>query len=171
MNRRAGFTLIEMIVAITVLAIMGGVAIEGGLRVTDLNRAATITAHRAMDVDAALVRIARDIENASAITPAPGRLAITRTGASLADCASCVDRSADVVYVLDRAAGRLSRSTVVGAHPLLDDVADFSVTLAGPGAGVYTVVVTLGGEGKRVGYRTGARPLALVDPTGRQVLP
>ncbi len=177
MNRR-GFTLIETVMALTVLAIVGSVAFTGVMRVADLSGDTDRAVRTALNGWHALTRVTDDIAHATTMTtPSPGgnslSVTLTRDAASYDGCAPCIDRSLAIRYQIDPTTRNLVRIGDGVSTPLVGDVTSFAVnaTTGAASARLYSVILIIASPGDRPRtFTTAVRPLRLAHHGWQKVI-
>ncbi|MGK7346522.1 MAG: PulJ/GspJ family protein [Candidatus Nitrospinota bacterium M3_3B_026] len=162
-----GFTLVELVVVISIMAIIGAGAAVSLSDAAGMYRTAALETELSLEGFMALERIASELR-ASAGTPkiTGGRISFNRPSAAPGACEACVDNSTFVTFVHTPEDNTLWRETApAGRRALAGNVAAFAVTAEenGPGITVYTISLTMRAEGRGVTLEMGVFPPSAGD--------
>ncbi|MBI5814520.1 MAG: prepilin-type N-terminal cleavage/methylation domain-containing protein [Nitrospinae bacterium] len=167
---RAGYTLIELVAVLVVLAALGAFSVNGVANSVDVYNAAIAENSLAQETWIAMERIRRELAEADVVsTPASGasssNLVFTRPSA--ATCGQCVDRSTSVTFTFDQASGTLDRATQQsGAAILADSVTAFTASVSADTAALRVFTITLTRADRKTG-RSFTAETSIFPPASR----
>lgn len=183
LSRGSGFTLIELVVVLSILSIVGIGLFTTHIRSVEVYAATVEEEKLSSQSWTTLSRIAGELRHASALAaPAPGTeggsVVFSRPIGSFDSCVSCQDRSLTATYRYDSKTSSLIRETSAGAHIIADNVKSFvaNSTSAGPGNILVTItfertVVLPGGSSRTYTMTTTVNLYGAQNKTWKEVLP
>lgn len=148
-RRRRGFTLLEMVVALTVLAVLSVsvTALLYGALNTD--RHVRQVGSAASEVDLAVRRITHNVRTASAMSSPAGTTAVSTLSTVTQPDASNGGATYTVTYALVNG-DLVETDSRYGTNTLVRDVSAFTVALQGSGSPRVVVITLQAGEGTGV---------------------
>jgi prepilin-type N-terminal cleavage/methylation domain-containing protein len=144
MNRRGGFTLIELVVTTLLIGIIGGLLLTPLFKSVDTSLAMIANAAVRDEIDGALFRISRELRCAKAvITPPVGSVGTGLTFTKSIGCATGVDPSLTVTFSQDPLTGALIRTTAIGTVPFTPPLLQVTVSHPAGGASQQVIAVSV----------------------------